>query len=687
MNTISVPIAALDPSPQNVRRTAGKSIAELAANIHAVDLLHNLVVRSGTAGRFEVVDGHRRLAALKMLIADKRLPADFKAPCRLIASNTDEGATEASLSANAMTEAMHPADQFEAFRALVAGGKPIADVAAHFGVTELVVERRLRLANVAPDLLAAFREDKLTLELMMAFAITDDHAAQMRVWHEIGNGRYYQVSAARVRQALAQSDIPTTDRRVRLVGLDRYEAAGGAVRRDLFDDAGGGYVLDEPLLDRLVDAVLNEKAGELSGEGWSFVKVLPVGEAQSFEWSCGRSEPKRQARELAADEASRLEELRERAETLAGELNAARDDDGVDTDAYDALEAELAATRHEIKDLTAEAEIYSDRQKAKAGVVVSLGHHGELRVVRGLIPREGEKAAKAVAADKGEKPAPKPATLAESMIRRLTAHRTIAIQSALMSKADIALATLAHALLDPLLSARSTDSFVRHTALSVRAELRLDQLDKYGFDDVTNSAHYAHTQAAITELRETLNVPTRRAELLPWLLEQKRDTIVALLSAVAVLTVDAVQGNEDPHPADALVRALDLDMADYWQPTAATFFNVVPRALALQALEEVAGKAAVADPNVTALKKDALAGYLETRVARSGWLPKPLRRTGYKLRTAREAPIAAAEAGAKGTLGKKRTPAKATKPIKKPAKKAAKKAALKKARKAKAGRR
>ena len=73
---------------------------------------------------------------------------------------------------------MHPADQFEAFAALVAEGRPIEDIAADFSVTPLVVQRRLKLANVSPRLMADYRADAVSLDQLMALAITDDHTAQ-----------------------------------------------------------------------------------------------------------------------------------------------------------------------------------------------------------------------------------------------------------------------------------------------------------------------------------------------------------------------------------------------------------------------------------------------------------------------------------------------------------------------------
>ena len=46
---------------------------------------------------------------------------------------------------------MHPADEFEDFKELVEKGIPVADVAARFGVTETVVQKRLRLAGSVPS--------------------------------------------------------------------------------------------------------------------------------------------------------------------------------------------------------------------------------------------------------------------------------------------------------------------------------------------------------------------------------------------------------------------------------------------------------------------------------------------------------------------------------------------------------
>jgi ParB family chromosome partitioning protein len=160
-NLILVPLSrlVLRPTGRNVRKTPRMSIPELAASIQRVGLLQNLIVIAAADGEhYEVVAGGRRLAAL--LAKKHRIAKDWEVPCLLVADGT---ARTASLTENVQREAMHPADQFEAFAALVAEGRPIEDIAADFSVTPLVVQRRLKLANVSPRLMADYRADAVSL--------------------------------------------------------------------------------------------------------------------------------------------------------------------------------------------------------------------------------------------------------------------------------------------------------------------------------------------------------------------------------------------------------------------------------------------------------------------------------------------------------------------------------------------
>ncbi|KNH05869.1 putative plasmid stabilization protein [Candidatus Burkholderia brachyanthoides] len=111
-------------------------------------MLQNLIVIAAADGEhYEVVAGDRRLMALKLLAKKKRIAPDFEVPCLLVA---DASAPTVSLAENLLKQSMHPADEFEAFAALVREGRPIEDIAADFGVSPLVVQRRLKLAMSRP---------------------------------------------------------------------------------------------------------------------------------------------------------------------------------------------------------------------------------------------------------------------------------------------------------------------------------------------------------------------------------------------------------------------------------------------------------------------------------------------------------------------------------------------------------
>ncbi|MGA8499752.1 MAG: ParB/Srx family N-terminal domain-containing protein, partial [Xanthobacteraceae bacterium] len=131
MNIQLIPLTQLVPSPANVRKTYAKTgIEGLAASIAVHGLLQNLQVRPATGDRFEVVAGGRRFAALKLLAKQKKIAADHPVSCEV---RDGEDATEISLAENEMREAMHPADQFEAFRKLADEGKGPEEIAARLG--------------------------------------------------------------------------------------------------------------------------------------------------------------------------------------------------------------------------------------------------------------------------------------------------------------------------------------------------------------------------------------------------------------------------------------------------------------------------------------------------------------------------------------------------------------------------
>ena len=287
-----ISLTRLIPSPCNVRRTGGGAgIESLAASIAAHGLLQSLVVRpkpgsdGQPSGRYEVVAGGRRLAALKLLAKQKRIAKNTAVPCRVLDSDSGDG-SEASLAENVVRQDMHPADQFEAFQGLQQSGTGIEDIAARFGVSAPLVRQRLRLAGVSPLLIRAYRDETLTLDDLTAFAVTDDTEAQERVFGQLND---WQRNPDTIRRLLTHALIPAGDCTVCFVGLDAYLAAGGTVQRDLFSEDRGGWVTDPALLERLVAARMESEAATIRAEGWRWVAIGP--EAQAAAWRMRRVFP------------------------------------------------------------------------------------------------------------------------------------------------------------------------------------------------------------------------------------------------------------------------------------------------------------------------------------------------------------------------------------------------------------
>lgn len=95
----------------------------------------------------------------------KVLPRDHQVTC-LVLSAGSEAAPEASLAENFHRLAMNPADEAQAFAALIEAGATTEQVAHRFGLTARFVEGRLRLATLAPVVFDALAAGEIILEAL-----------------------------------------------------------------------------------------------------------------------------------------------------------------------------------------------------------------------------------------------------------------------------------------------------------------------------------------------------------------------------------------------------------------------------------------------------------------------------------------------------------------------------------------
>ena len=592
-----IPLNRLVLSPANARKTPASAAddAELKASIAAHGLKQNLIVgRADAEGKHAVIAGGRRLRALHALSAAGLVASDRPVPCLIEAPDS---ALETSLVENAVRVAMHPADQFEAFAALVDAGQTIAAIAARFGVAERLVRQRLRLGKVAPDLLAAYRAGQMDLETLTAFTLSEDHDAQRAVWAEAS--QHYGRSPIQIRRRLTETAIPVASRLGRFVGIEAYEAAGGAITRDLFCDHDEGFMDDAALVRRLAQTKLEAEAAALAPD-WKWARPV-LDPALGITADYGRIEPT--PAEPSPDLRAVLDDLAQREDNLA---NVAAEDWSAD---HEAEAEDIAARQEEVGRTLAAQATFAEADRRRAGCLITIGPDGLLRVLQGMI----DPADRAIEAD-GADPAgsdagtetPKGRGFSQALIDDLKAHRLQIAKAHLAQDFavafDLALFTLCRA----VLGFGYTVSPLDLRAVPTREASSLDDLDG------TPAAVLLAAQREVLSLA-WLSLPADQGfQSLCALPDEAKAALFAWCVAQCLKPQLASDSGADPALEQVGAR-LRIDAAAHWRPTADNYWSRVTKAHALEAGGEILGDRWRRDH--LADKKPALAKALEAAFA------------------------------------------------------------------------
>ena len=407
-------IANADP----VRTTPAMKAAhdELRASIEAHGLLEPLVVAPSVAdGEYRVVAGNRRLAAIDHLIAQGRLSlTDAYVPCTVL--DELESTTEAALAENVCRVAMHPADQATAFGRLAAEGADAADIAVRFGVSKSTVERRLRLAGLAPTILEAFRTGEIAEDVARAYATTGDTDRQLAVWDKLAGDGWAGQHPHNVLRELQEDRVKSDSDLAQFVGISSYLAAGGRAEATLFEDYS--VFLDVAILERLASERLAAEAAAVTG--WKWVEwTIDRDEMWNMSQRCDRVHPQDDA--MTADEQA----AKDAADAYA---------DGHDLyDLTDEQEAEwkrLDNAWMEARRTHFERRAFTPEQRAAAGVVLHIDHGGKLGKAEGLV-QPGDKAPSERREASGEPEKPKEKGYPQAVREAIMELRTAVLRDGL----------------------------------------------------------------------------------------------------------------------------------------------------------------------------------------------------------------------------------------------------------------
>jgi len=491
-----------------------------------------------------------------------------------------------------------------------------------------VVQRRLKLANVSPRLMADYRADAVTLDQLMALAITDDHTAQEAAFYDAPT---WQRSPHSLRERLTEREIDAYRHPlVRFVGLDNYEAAGGGIRRDLFAEGDAGvYLTGAALLESLAQDKLTGIAAAVRAEGWAWVDATP-GVTHADLHAFQRAP--RERREPNKREVARIEKLQAKMHELAEAVDGALEAD--DEEKADALQEEGEAVGEQLQALEDGLQGYSPNVKAAAGAIVTIDRNGETVIHRGLMREAEAKALRTLERlrqgfggegeagndDEGEDDEqPKIAAMSDRLAQRLSAHRTAALQIEVARHPQAALAAVVHGMAQTILQQRQ---YSHDLPLGVRLTVQ-DRLEGMAPDWPESPA-----AVALRKLQQVAGevLPQDSAELFAALLAMEQGELVRLLAVCVAATVDVVTPRATAQqPGAELAQAVSLDMAVWWQPTAEGYFMHVPKAAILQAVGEYAPEHV---NRLAKLKKADIAREAERLADGTGWMPAVFKAEG-----------------------------------------------------------
>jgi len=265
-----IELSKLKDAAINMRHTkAAPDVSDILPSIKTRGVLVPLLVRPNGDGKsFEIVAGRRRYFAAKSVAEDGGAVEPL--PCAIMEPGDDAAALEASMLENLARLDPDEMTQYETFVRLTKAGKSVADIAATFGITELMVKRRLALGELLPKIRAAYRNEDIDAETIRHLTMASKR--QQRDWLKLFNDAdEYAPRGYQLKQWLFGGQQIATE--VALFPLDAYK---GQIVSDLFGEQS--YFADADQFWTLQNAAIAAKRDALIEGGWTEVEILEPGQ-------------------------------------------------------------------------------------------------------------------------------------------------------------------------------------------------------------------------------------------------------------------------------------------------------------------------------------------------------------------------------------------------------------------------
>ena len=216
--------------PKNPRSEIG-DVSDLVASIRAHGLIQPITVRRTEEGKFVVVAGNRRLAALKELKRSvNAIEVEF---------STEKEYQEVSVAENIVRSQMSPVDEAKAVASLFRRGKGRMEIGAMFGKSARWAEARYRIAKLGGKALEYLEQGKINL----------GHAEALTVCPEGDIDRFLEQAKWNTPEQL-RAAILRSRKALDKACFDCKKVCEGCTKKsdcqqDLFGDIKDVYCLDE----------------------------------------------------------------------------------------------------------------------------------------------------------------------------------------------------------------------------------------------------------------------------------------------------------------------------------------------------------------------------------------------------------------------------------------------------------
>jgi ParB family chromosome partitioning protein len=595
--TTSVKLAKLTLSPINVRKRPDDllEIPQMAADLEARGVLQNLLVTpvKKPRGTFEVFDGGRRLRGLRLL-AERGIidPELYDVPVKVLVGD-EATLSETSTAANFHQLKMTPAEECRAFQYFIGLNRDIDGVAQRFGLTRRFVEGRLRLAMLAEPIFEALSDGTITLDVAKAYASTENQEKQLLVWNSYGAS---SSNADTIRRVIANETMKSTEPVAMLVGEGRYLAAGGKIDPDLFSENGDKWVNPE-IAQRLAAEIMEaeaKKIGDELGLGW----IRPIASNYTHNAAAGLYRVVLPQPELTDEQIARLDAITARKDVIGEEMA----DDEIDEEAYTTLDQEWGALAEEERAIHYRPAVLPEEIRPLVGAFLKLNPSGEMVldseyyseepvrigdptadessesvVTGGSNPSSGGK----TSAPPREAVGPGGKPLSARLYDELAMQRRDVLAAAMLGNPALALDYALFVMIDDRIS-----GFGAYGS-TIKASSPEDPVR--GEQPVTRARTY------LAEAHDGLNANWTEHELEVDRFDAFRalddDGKAAWLAYIVAMSLQAKPGYraEQCPLHNRLAAIMEVDVASWWRPTSANFFDRISKGSILNLLAEIGG--------------------------------------------------------------------------------------------------